>query len=334
LVVPNYDSTGTAEYIVKAYTINKSYNWSVEGATLQDTTRGGEVAIVSAADSSVEYTVSVTTTVDGQEVSGSASGAAKYPDASAQLTKYNNLSTFQSVASTAGVSGILGNRDTTALIPTSAAFLDRLDADGDTTISDAEMPDSGVLAQILQYHVIPGETLRSADISNGQTVTTAFGGDLTFNTGGNLTVDGDASSAAYVAPDIATDGPALLRIDGVLLPSAAASINDQTATEGPNTDTVDVAGVYLSNGGFIVLHEASSGNVIGNSDYLDPGFYGNTGPVPVALDSELSADTTEVVAMPHRDNGDMVYGFPGTDGPYTYTSGGAPVTDTASVVAP
>lgn len=331
LVVPNFDSTGTAEYMVQAYTINKSYSWSVEGATLQDTTRGGEVAIAATADTSAEYTVTVTTTVDGQNVSGAASGAAKYPEPSAQLSKYS-LGMFSSIASTAGVSGLVSGRDTTALIPTDAAFLDAFDTDMDTTISDAEMPVSGVLAQILQYHVIPGAALRSDDISPGQTETTLFGGELEFSTGGGVTAQGDASSAEFVGADIASDGATLHQIDNVLLPSAAVSINNQPVSRSSSDDTVDVAGTYLSEGGFVVLHEASSGDVIANSDYLDPGFHGNTGSISIVLNSQLS-DTTDVVAMPHRDtDGNQIYGFPTTDDPYL--RGSAPVTDTASVAIP
>jgi len=337
LVVPNYDSTGEAEYIVKAFTIEKEYNWSVEGANLQGTKRDGEVAVAATADTSAEYTVTVETTVDGETETGSATGAATYPDAATQLDRYS-LETFTAAASATGLTGAIGERGRTALIPTDAAFVAALDTSGNDKIEDAEMPAPDVLSQILQYHVIPSAALRSGDISDGQTVTTALGAgaELTFNkpSGGGLTVDGDASSAAKTGPDIASDGATLHKIDGVLLPATAVSINDQAVNRDTvaNVDSVGVAGTFLSEGGFMVLHEASSGNVIGNSDYLEPGFYGNVDALDVELDNQLS-DTTDVVAMPHKDTNDnQTYDFPGDDGPYTRD--GAPVTDTSTVTTP
>jgi uncharacterized surface protein with fasciclin (FAS1) repeats len=343
LVVPNYDSAGTADYIVGAYTIEKEYSWSVEGANASVSTppRGGEsgegeLGRVSTSDTAGTYTVTVETTIDGETATGSASGEPTYPDATTQLSRYNNLGTFASVASATGLTGAVGVRGRTALIPTDGAFLGALDANDDGEIGDAEMPAPGVLAQILKYHVIPGGALRSGDISDGQTVTTALGAgaELTFGTSGGVTVQGDASSAAKTGPDIASDGATLHKIDGVLLPSTVVSINDQTVIRDTDAgvDSVDVEGTYLSDGGFMVLHEASSGDIIGRSEYLEPGFYGNVNPIGIELDNQLS-DTTDVVAMPHRDtNGSETFDFPAADGPYTRD--GSAVTDTATVATP
>lgn len=75
VVVPEGESA-TAEYIVSAFTINKEYNWSVDGvASLQGTRRDGEVAIVEVSEPG-SFTVTVETTVDGEPTTGSVSAEA------------------------------------------------------------------------------------------------------------------------------------------------------------------------------------------------------------------------------------------------------------------
>jgi len=114
------------------------------------------------------------------------------------------------------------------------------------------------------------------------------------------------------------------------LPQATVSFDDQTVTE--MNQEVTVASVLMTEGGFVAIHEGGAGGpVIGTSKYLESGQQSN---VRVTLDENVSSGTT-LVAMPHLDtNANNLYDFDPDDentpdGPYT--SGGAPVTDSATV---
>ncbi|QGA82329.1 BGTF surface domain-containing protein [Halomicrobium sp. LC1Hm] len=110
------------------------------------------------------------------------------------------------------------------------------------------------------------------------------------------------------------------------VPTASVSISNQT-TDG---STVTVDSVTTENGGFVAIHlNNASGEVIGNSEYLDSGTQQD---VEISLDSALDENAT-VVAMPHQDTNDNEeYDFgdgDGADGPYT--ENGSAVTDSATV---
>ncbi|PSQ42915.1 hypothetical protein BRD14_03865, partial [Halobacteriales archaeon SW_5_68_122] len=77
--------------------------------------------------------------------------------------------------------------------------------------------------------------------------------------------------------------------------------------------------VYLPEGGFVAIHDASVNNggadvlksVRGTSGYLEAGNHSN---VTVTLDEPLEEDQT-LVAMPHRDtNDDRKYSFVASGG--------------------
>ncbi|MDT3436589.1 BGTF surface domain-containing protein [Haloarcula sp. 1CSR25-25] len=105
--------------------------------------------------------------------------------------------------------------------------------------------------------------------------------------------------------------------------TATVSISDQ---ESDGSEVV-VDSAQLSEGGFIAIHAGSaSGDVVGNSDYLEAGSHED---VTITLDEPQDEDFT-AVAMPHLDtNGNEAYDFPDADGPYT--SNGTAVTDSANV---
>jgi len=114
------------------------------------------------------------------------------------------------------------------------------------------------------------------------------------------------------------------------LPQATVTFNDQTVSE--QNQEVTVSSVLMTEGGFVAIHEGGAGGpVIGTSKYLESGQQSN---VRVTLDENVSSGTT-LVAMPHLDtNANNLYDFDPADsetpdGPYT--SGGAPVTDSATV---
>jgi hypothetical protein len=115
-------------------------------------------------------------------------------------------------------------------------------------------------------------------------------------------------------------------------PTANVSIQRQT-TDG---STVTVASTSLSDGGFVTIHDgslldgATFDSVRGTSDYLEPGEHSD---IQVSLDTPYDENGT-AIAMPHLDtNGNEEYDFVTSegaeDGPYT--SGGAAVTDSASI---
>ena len=225
------------------------------------------------------------------------------------------------------------------LAPSDAAFLGALDANNDESLSDAELPAPGVLASVLQYHVL-GDSLTTTEIGT-QSVQTLLHPDEMLSLDGNAgTVEATNGTSNLNTTDIATSDGVLHTIDGVLLPASVVSINAQTVGRDTanNVDTVDVEGTYMEDGGFIALHEESpSGDIIGVSDKLNPGFHGNVDPIEITLDSQLS-DTTNIVAMPHRDDpddGQFTFVDPlGGDPPYTRGGSSVPVVDSASVATP
>ncbi|KAA9410233.1 PGF-CTERM sorting domain-containing protein [Haloarcula hispanica] len=105
--------------------------------------------------------------------------------------------------------------------------------------------------------------------------------------------------------------------------TATVSINDQ---ESDGSEVV-IDSAQLSDGGFIAVHAGNaSGDVVGNSEYLDAGSHED---ITITLDEPMDEDFT-AVAMPHLDtNGNEAYDFPGADGPYT--ANGSAVTDSANV---
>ncbi|MFY4812508.1 DUF7282 domain-containing protein [Haloarcula sp. AONF1] len=113
--------------------------------------------------------------------------------------------------------------------------------------------------------------------------------------------------------------------DGRIVEADTATVNISDQESDGSEVVVDSA--QLSSGGFIAIHEDSaSGDVIGNSEYLEPGTYND---LTVTLDEPMDENFT-AVAMPHQDTNDNeAYDFPGDDGPYTQN--GSAVTDSANV---
>jgi PGF-CTERM protein len=107
-------------------------------------------------------------------------------------------------------------------------------------------------------------------------------------------------------------------------PTSTITMNPQVSQNG---DVVTVDEVFLPEGGYVVIHNASTGDVIGHTAYFDAGTYED---VDVLLDENLAGGQNQVIAMSHMDtNGNQVYDFPDADGPYT--ADGEPVTDSAQV---
>jgi len=367
--VPNYDSTAylkaednpsksvqsdTAQYFVRAFTVNQTYNWSVSGATEVGTRRDNEYFMVNPPDEPATYSVSVATTIDGQDYSQSFGTEVDYPTLETQLDKRSETTLTQLLTS-AGLKGAL-NSDAndeddpiggyTIFAPSDAAFLDALDDDGDDEIGSAELPEAGIVADILRYHVLPSDSLTASDLTDGAEVSTALPEEVvTVNTTGDVSVNGSATSATVTEADIATSDGVAHKIDGLLLPNALVSAKDQMAPRSASGDTVTVAGAYVAAGGFAVLHDSTSlaeGNVeasvVGNSPYLEPGFHSS---ITIVTDDPLDAEPGESIPltfMMHRDtNGTQTYDFgtiPGADGPYVTSGEGNAVVENATITIP
>ena len=126
-----------------------------------------------------------------------------------------SVSTLQTAIETAGlVSALQGAGPFTVFAPRNEAF-DALGADVIQALLDADNAD--LLADILTFHVVPGVAAMSADLGDGQTVTTLQGEDLTIGVSGSaVTVNG----ATVVTADIEATNGVIHIIDGVLVPEA------------------------------------------------------------------------------------------------------------------
>jgi transforming growth factor-beta-induced protein len=116
-----------------------------------------------------------------------------------------------------GLVGTLSAGEFTVFAPTNDAFAAALTALGQSSIED--LPED-VLRSILEYHVIPGATVRSTDLSN-TTVTTEQGEDITVNVDNGVVLNG---SAEVIAADVEATNGVVHVIDAVLLPPSMQPI--------------------------------------------------------------------------------------------------------------
>ena len=110
----------------------------------------------------------------------------------------------------------------TVFAPTDAAFAALPSGTIETLLTDP----TGTLAQILLYHVVGGTAL-STDLSDGQTITTLLGEDITVTIGMNGVM---INNATVVVADITATNGVVHVINAVLLPPAPQ----------PTTTVVDV----------------------------------------------------------------------------------------------
>ncbi|MFB6281184.1 MAG: PGF-CTERM sorting domain-containing protein [Haloferacaceae archaeon] len=149
----------------------------------------------------------------------------------------------------------------------------------------------------------------------------------------------DNGAYDFVSSDGAEDGPFLTADGNAVLDAAQvelASTGDVSfAAQSTGGNAVVVDSVYVPNGGFVTIHDATLADgatfdsVRGTSAYLEPGLHRS---VRVSLDDPVN-DTGTLIAMPHRDTNDNeAYDFVSSDGENDgpYTDDGA-VTDGAEV---
>jgi uncharacterized surface protein with fasciclin (FAS1) repeats len=102
----------------------------------------------------------------------------------------------------------------TVFAPTDCAF-----AAMDPATLDAALADpTGLLTEVLGFHVVPGEELDAAALSGLTEVTTLSGATLPIAAEGDTVVVGDGQ-AEVVVPDIQTANATVHLIDNVMVPA-------------------------------------------------------------------------------------------------------------------
>ncbi|MEO1484860.1 MAG: fasciclin domain-containing protein [Bacteroidota bacterium] len=127
------------------------------------------------------------------------------------------------------VAALSGDGPFTVFAPTNQAFTDLFaQLDGFSSLNDFNSTElQNLLAVILQYHVISGTAALSTDLTDGQTLGTLQGSNLTVSTQGGVFIQDATSVAAEVtAANVETTNGIVHIIDKVLLPQ---TILDQLA---------------------------------------------------------------------------------------------------------
>lgn len=124
-----------------------------------------------------------------------------------------NFTTLVAAVQEAGlVDALNGKRHFTVFAPTNDAFA----ALGLNAGNIDSLPDD-VLADILLYHVVPGDRL-SQSVVGAERIRTLNGDFLHPVVDGDLTIDASNSSAGVVAADISASNGVIHVVDAVLLP--------------------------------------------------------------------------------------------------------------------
>ena len=127
------------------------------------------------------------------------------------------------------VDALSGDGPFTVFAPTNQAFTDLFaQLDGFSSLNDFNSTElQNLLAVILQYHVISGTAALSTDLTDGQTLGTLQGSNLTVSTlNGDFILDDTIVAAEVTAANVETTNGIVHIIDKVLLPQ---TILDQLA---------------------------------------------------------------------------------------------------------
>jgi transforming growth factor-beta-induced protein len=126
------------------------------------------------------------------------------------------LTTLVSAVGEAGLVDTLNSADTlTVFAPTDCAFA-ALDP---ATLQAALADPTGLLTQVLGFHVVAGERLSAADLATTTEVETFSGAVLPIEADGD-TITLDGGEATVVVPDIQTANATVHLIDHVMVPPA------------------------------------------------------------------------------------------------------------------
>ena len=147
----------------------------------------------------------------------------------------------------------------TVFAPTDAAFAALPDGTIETLLSDP----TGTLAQILLYHVVGGQSL-STDLSDGQTIATLQGEDVTVTIGMNGVM---INGATVVVADILADNGVIHVIDAVLLPEQPNSVSTIETTKLKIQNPVAENIIIPSNGNSNVQIFSTTGQVVYSQNF-------------------------------------------------------------------
>ncbi len=174
----------------------------------------------------------------------------------------SDLSTLAAALEAAGlVSTLEGEGPFTVFAPVNAAF------DADVVEELLEDGNIDLLSRVLTFHVVSGAAVFSGDLSDGQTVTTVEGGELTIDiSGGSVMVNG----AAVTTADIEASNGVVHLIDQVLVPSDTDIYETAVLTPGTTTLasallTAGLDGALQGDGPFTVFAPTNAA-----FDALDP----------------------------------------------------------------
>jgi len=134
-----------------------------------------------------------------------------------------------------------GNGPFTVFAPTNDAFTSLLASlDGYDSLEDFDTPEKReLLTTILTYHVVGGIAAKSTDLSDGQTIATVQGEEVTISLGGGVFVqDATENDSEVISADIETSNGIVHVIDKVLLPQA---ILDALETQAELDNIVQIA---------------------------------------------------------------------------------------------
>lgn len=178
-----------------------------EGMTEDEAATPADSAEICDADALVEA-------VEGGPDEGTLSGMTDDPVATAASSN-PVLTTLVTAVGEAGLVDTLNTAESlTVFAPTDCAF-----AAMDPATLDAALADpTGLLTDVLGFHVVPGEQLDAAALSGMTEVTTLSGETLPIAVDGETVTVGDGQ-AEVVVPDIETANATVHLIDNVMVPA-------------------------------------------------------------------------------------------------------------------
>ncbi len=136
------------------------------------------------------------------------------------------LSTADNSEGTDLIGTLSGDGPFTVFAPTNAAFTALLESlDGFESLEDFDTDEErAILTTILSYHVVAGVEAKSTDLTEGQTIATFQGEEVSISLEGGVFIKDkqaeDVQAAKVVIADVATSNGVVHVIDKVLLPQA------------------------------------------------------------------------------------------------------------------
>ncbi|WP_082333759.1 fasciclin domain-containing protein [Mangrovimonas sp. TPBH4] len=133
------------------------------------------------------------------------------------------------------IGALSGDGPFTVFAPTNAAFSNLLtELDNFNSLSDFDTEEErALLGTILQYHVIAGTAAMSSDLSDGQTITTLQGENITVNIDGGVSIsDATSLDANVTLANVEATNGVIHIVDKVLLPQEIIdAINEETLVD-------------------------------------------------------------------------------------------------------